>query len=134
MRLTDLLQLINDLNINTAFYLKIDDKIVPWGKLTLVDGRCLLYPGKNAMTKAKLIRLVGHMHSSGPRRTSYFRIANQRRKQSNYPYLKRLRSFLIIAFFILLNFILTNIAFSTCKIPSTFFIVTSQFLIIFWII
>lgn len=46
MRLTDLLQLINDLNINTAFYLKIDDKIVPWGKLTLVDGRCLLYQGK----------------------------------------------------------------------------------------
>ena len=52
MRLTDLLQLINDLNINTTFYLKIDDKVVPWGKLTLVDGRCLLYPGEKAMTKA----------------------------------------------------------------------------------
>lgn len=65
MRLTDLLQLINDLNINTTFYLKINDKIVPWGKLTLVDGRCLLYPGEKAMTKAKLIRLVGHMHNRG---------------------------------------------------------------------
>ncbi|KRL21123.1 hypothetical protein [Lactobacillus gallinarum] len=65
MRLTDLLQLINDLNINTTFYLKIDDKVVPWGKLTLVDGRCLLYPGEKAMTKAKLIRLVGHMHNRG---------------------------------------------------------------------
>lgn len=65
MRLTDLLQLINDLNINTTFYLKIDDKVVPWGKLTLVDAHCLLYPGEKAMTKTKLIRLVGHMHNRG---------------------------------------------------------------------
>ena len=65
MRLTDLLQLINDLNINTTFYLKIDAKVVPRGKLTLVDGHCLLYPGEKAMTKAKLIRLVGHMHNRG---------------------------------------------------------------------
>lgn len=65
MRLTDLLQLINDLNINTTFYLKIDDIVVPWGKLTLVDSHCLLYPGEKAMTKAKLIRLVGHMHNRG---------------------------------------------------------------------
>ena len=65
MRLTDLLQLINDLNINTTFYLKIDNKVVPWGKLTLVDGHCLLYPGEKAMTKAKLIRLVGLLHNRG---------------------------------------------------------------------
>ena len=65
MRLTDLLQLINDLNINTTFYLKIDDKVVPWGKLTLVDGHCLLYRGEKAMTKTKLSRLVGHMHNRG---------------------------------------------------------------------
>ena len=65
MRLTDLLQLINDLNINTTFYLKIDDKVVPWGKLTLVDGHSLLYPGEKAMTKANLIRLVGHMNNRG---------------------------------------------------------------------
>ena len=65
MRLTDLLQLINDLNINTTFYLKIDDKVGPWGKLTLVAGHCLRYPGENAMTTTKLIRLVGHMHNRG---------------------------------------------------------------------
>lgn len=65
MRLTDLLQLINDLNINTTFYLKKNEHILPWSKLTLTDGRCLLYPGKKAMTKAKLIRLVGQMHNRG---------------------------------------------------------------------
>lgn len=35
MRLTDLLQLIDDLNLNTSFYLKIAGKTMPWGKLTL---------------------------------------------------------------------------------------------------
>lgn len=65
MRLTDLLQLINDLNINTIFYLKKDGQLYPWGKLTLEDGQCLLYPGQTPMTKAKLIKLVGHMHNRG---------------------------------------------------------------------
>lgn len=65
MRLTDLLQIVNDLNVNTTFYLKKDDKIYPWSKLTIIDNRCLLYPGKTIMTKAKLIRLVGKMHNRG---------------------------------------------------------------------
>lgn len=65
MRLTDLLQLIDDLNINTTFYLKIDNQILSWSKLTIANNRCLLSPGKNAMTKKKLVKLVGHMHSRG---------------------------------------------------------------------
>lgn len=65
MRLTDLLQLINDLNTNTNFYLKVNDQILPWGKLTIENDRCLLYPGQNAMTKSKLIKLVGRIHGRG---------------------------------------------------------------------
>lgn len=51
MRLTDLLQLIDDLNLNTKFYLKHDDKLLKWGKLTIAEGKCLLLPGQTAMTK-----------------------------------------------------------------------------------
>lgn len=65
MRLTDLLQLINDLSLNTAFYLKIDQQLLAWSKLTLENGQCLLYPGQKPMTKAKLIKLVGQMHNRG---------------------------------------------------------------------
>lgn len=65
MRLTDLLQLINDLNLNTSFYLKHDDQLLMWGKLTITDGKCLLYPGQKAMTKQKLIKLVGRMRGRG---------------------------------------------------------------------
>lgn len=65
MRLTDLLQLIDDLNINTTFYLQIKDQLLPWGKLTLTGNKCLLYPGKNPLTKTKLIKLVGKMHARG---------------------------------------------------------------------
>lgn len=65
MRLTDLLQLIDDLNINTAFYLQIDDQLLPWSKLTLAGDKCLLYPGKKPLTKIRLIKLVGRMHGRG---------------------------------------------------------------------
>ena len=56
MRLTDLLQLIDDLNLNTSFYLKIAGKTMPWGKLTLAGEKCLLYPGQKALTKKKIVR------------------------------------------------------------------------------
>ncbi|WP_304230628.1 hypothetical protein [Lactobacillus kitasatonis] len=65
MRLTDLLQLIDDLNINTSFYLKIAGKTMPWGKLTLAGEKCLLYPGSKALTKKKIVKLVGKMHGRG---------------------------------------------------------------------
>lgn len=65
MRLTDLLQLIDDLNLNTKFYLKHDDKLLKWGKLTIAEGKCLLLPGQTAMTKQKLIKLVGRMRGRG---------------------------------------------------------------------
>lgn len=65
MRLTDLLQLIDGLNLNTKFYLKHDDKLLKWGKLTIAEGKCLLLPGQTAMTKQKLIKLVGRMRGRG---------------------------------------------------------------------
>lgn len=65
MRLTDLLQLIDDLNINTLFFLKREEHLFPLGKLTIEDGQCFLYPGQKAMTKNKLVKLVGQMHNRG---------------------------------------------------------------------
>lgn len=65
MRLTDLLQLIDDLNINTALYFKNEERLCPLSKLTIENGQCLLHVGPRAMTKAKLIKIVGHMHGRG---------------------------------------------------------------------
>lgn len=65
MRLTDLLQLIDDLNVNTTFYLKNGEQLFPVGKLTIEEGKCLLHAGQHPMTKAKIVKIVRHMHGRG---------------------------------------------------------------------
>ncbi|WEV40394.1 hypothetical protein OZX56_06310 [Lactobacillus sp. ESL0684] len=62
MRLTDLLQLTNDLNQQTAFFLTLDKQPVPLAKLKITNQACLLYPGKKPLTKAKITSLVKHLH------------------------------------------------------------------------
>lgn len=62
MRLTDLLQLTNDLNAQTNFYLTIKEQVLPLGQLKITSSNCLLYPGKVPMTKAKITHLVKHLH------------------------------------------------------------------------
>ena len=61
MRLTDLLQLTNDLNNQTTFYLTIKGKILPLAKLKITADGCLLYPGQHPMSKLKIIHLVKQM-------------------------------------------------------------------------
>lgn len=62
MRLTDFLQLINDLNSETTFYFKIDKKIYPLSKIVLTSEACLLNTHKQALTKANLVQLLGKTH------------------------------------------------------------------------
>ncbi|WEV71334.1 hypothetical protein OZY43_02740 [Lactobacillus sp. ESL0785] len=62
MRLTDLLQLTNDLNEQTKFYLTINGAMQPLARLKISSSCCLLYPGKKPITKAKIISLVSHLH------------------------------------------------------------------------
>ncbi|MDF7683666.1 hypothetical protein PT287_09170 [Lactobacillus sp. ESL0679] len=62
MRLTDLLQLTNDLSEQTTFYLTIEQKVLPLARLKITASECLLYPGQMPMTKVKIFHLVKHMH------------------------------------------------------------------------
>lgn len=62
MRLTDLLQLTNDVSDQTVFFLTVNTKIVPLSKLKISSTACLLFPGQKPMTKAKIVHLVKSMH------------------------------------------------------------------------
>ena len=62
MRLTDLLQLTNDLSNQTNLYLTINQKNIPLAKVKISSSECLLFPGKKSLTKGKLINLVKNIH------------------------------------------------------------------------
>lgn len=62
MRLTDLLQMTNDLSNETSIFLTIQKKTYPLTKLQISSTECLLFAGTNPMTKAKLIHLVKNLH------------------------------------------------------------------------
>lgn len=53
MKLTNLLQLINNLNQNINFFIRINDTRLPLSKITITNTECLIYPGKKALTKLK---------------------------------------------------------------------------------
>ena len=62
MRLTDFLQLTNDLNNQTSFYLTIAHKNVPLAKVKITSTACLFFPGKKPLTKRKFSSLVKNIH------------------------------------------------------------------------
>ncbi|AWN33161.1 MULTISPECIES: hypothetical protein [Lactobacillus] len=62
MRLTDFLQLTNDLNNQTNLYLTIDQKAIPLAKVKITSTACLFIPGKKPLTKDKFIKLVQNIH------------------------------------------------------------------------
>ncbi|MBA1393578.1 hypothetical protein EQ500_06810 [Lactobacillus sp. XV13L] len=62
MRLTDLLQLTNDLSGQTALYAAMNNHLQPLAKLKISSSSCLLYPGKEPLTKAKIFRMVQNLH------------------------------------------------------------------------
>lgn len=62
MRLTDLLQLTNDLSNQTSLYLSIGQKNIPLAKVKISSNECLLFPGKKPLTKGKLVNLLKNIH------------------------------------------------------------------------
>ncbi|WP_294764152.1 hypothetical protein [uncultured Lactobacillus sp.] len=62
MRLTDFLQLTNDLNNQTSFYLTIAQRNVPLAKVKITSTACLFFPGKKPLTKSKFSNLVKNIH------------------------------------------------------------------------
>ena len=62
MKLTNLLQLTNDIDGQTKLFLTINQRVYPLAKLKISSKECLLYPGKQAMTKGKMIHLVKNIH------------------------------------------------------------------------
>lgn len=65
MRLTELLQLTNDLNSQTTIYLMVQGQPHPLAKLKISQSACLLYSGNKPMTKKKLNNLTQHLHNRG---------------------------------------------------------------------
>lgn len=63
MRLTELLQLTNDLNSQTTIYLSVQGQPKPLTKLKIFQNACLLYSGNKPMTKKKLDNLIQHLHN-----------------------------------------------------------------------
>lgn len=62
MRLTDFLQLTNDISAQANFFLTINSKTIPLSKLKISSSACLLFPGQKPMTKAKIVHLVKNMY------------------------------------------------------------------------
>lgn len=65
MKLTNLLQLINNLNQNINFFVQINDTRLPLSKITITNTECLIYPGKKALTKAQILSLIKNLHHKG---------------------------------------------------------------------
>ncbi len=65
MQLTNLIQLVNNLNQNMKLCLKIREKILPLTKIAVTADSCLLFTGSKAMTKKQLFKLLKKIHHRG---------------------------------------------------------------------
>lgn len=65
MTLTNLLQLINDLNPNYEIYLRIKNQDYPLAKIKVGANNCQLLGGKSALNIRQLIQLVKNLHRRG---------------------------------------------------------------------
>lgn len=66
MLLTNFLQLIDDLNIQTTFFIKDREKLYPLSKIALTSSFCEFYSGTHPLTKKKIIKLVGKSRKGVP--------------------------------------------------------------------
>lgn len=62
MQLVDFLQFVSDLDQNTKFYFKINQKNMPLSKIALTSKACFLLTGNNPITQHKLIKLLNNIH------------------------------------------------------------------------
>lgn len=62
MTLSDFLELIKNLNENTAFYLRFAGQDYPLSKINIAAQECDCLPGAQAMTQKQIAKLVKKMH------------------------------------------------------------------------
>lgn len=92
MTLTNLLQLINDLNPNYKIYLRIKKQDYPLAKIKVGANNCQLLSGKSALNIRQLIQLVKNLH----RRGIPLQIINDEKSTSVYGIQISLENFRII--------------------------------------
>ncbi|GAA3631885.1 hypothetical protein GCM10022297_08760 [Lactobacillus hamsteri] len=80
MRLYNLIEFLNNLNEDTELFLRIHGQDYPLSKITITADECLLYPGKQAMTKKRMYKMIKNLH----RHTSYIWMMNGKEKIEAY--------------------------------------------------
>lgn len=65
MTFNNFLQLIDNINQDFYFYVRVNEKDLPLSKITVSSDGFLAYPGKQAVTKRKIIKLFKNMHNRG---------------------------------------------------------------------
>lgn len=65
MTFSNFLELIDNLNENLHFYIRIEQQTFPLSKITVAHNEFLANPGKRSMTKKQIVQLFGKMHQRG---------------------------------------------------------------------
>lgn len=65
MTFNNFLQLIDNINQDFYFYVRVNEKDLPLSKITVSSNDFLAYPGKHAVTKRKIVKLFKNMHNRG---------------------------------------------------------------------
>lgn len=65
MTFSNFLELIDNLNQELTFYLRINSTDYPLSKITVAHDEFLAIPGTRAMTKKQIVQLFGKMHQRG---------------------------------------------------------------------
>lgn len=65
MTFNNFLEIINNLNQELAFYVKINDQSYPLSRITVAHDAFYAFPGKRSMKKKQIIDLFGKMHNRG---------------------------------------------------------------------
>lgn len=63
MTFSNFFELINNLNQDFQFYLKINNQEYPLSKITVAHNCYLAQTGKRAMSKKQIVKLFGKMHN-----------------------------------------------------------------------
>lgn len=80
MRLYNLIEFLNNLNENTELFLRMHEQDYPLSKILITADECLLIPGKQAMTKKRMYKMIKNLH----RHTAYIWMINGEEKIEAY--------------------------------------------------
>lgn len=65
MTFSNFLELIDNLNQDLHFYVRINNQNYPLSKITAGHDEFLAIPGQRSMTKKQIVQLFGKMHQRG---------------------------------------------------------------------